>query len=181
MPKIGLFYGSKRGDTADAAEKIKKSFDSIEKDLVTVFNIKKVEVTKLEEYDKLILGSSTWEEGDLQLHWKRAFPQMDSLDLNGKQVAVFGLGNQSEFSTTFQTAIGTLARKARERGAALVGLWPAEDYDFLESPAVEGDHFLGLALDNTNQYELTEDRIDIWVQQIAREFGIIEEVEAAAS
>ncbi len=172
MPKIGLFYGSKRGDTADAAEQIQKIFNKIEKDLVDVYNVKKVELTKLTEYDKIILGSSTWEEGELQLHWKRAFPQMDEIDLSGKQVAVFGLGNQSEFSTTFQSAIGTLARKARERGAELVGFWPIDGYDFMESPAVEDDMFLGLPLDNTNQYEMTEDRIITWVQQVAQEFGL---------
>lgn len=176
MPKIALVYGSKRGDTADAAAKIKKAFDAFEKDLVEVFNVKRIELSKLEEYDKLILGSSTWEDGALQLHWQRAFPQMDNVNLSGKQVAVFGLGNQSEFSTTFQTAMGTLARKARERGAELVGLWPSEGYDFLESPAVEGDYFLGLALDNSNQYELTDSRIDTWVQQVAREFGVAQEV-----
>lgn len=172
MPKIGLFYGSKRGDTADAAEQIQKIFNKIEKDLVDVYNVKKVELTKLEEYDKIILGSSTWEDGELQLHWKRAFPQMDEIDLSGKQVAVFGLGNQSEFSTTFQSAMGTLARKARERGAELVGFWPIDGYDFMESPAVEDDMFLGLPLDNTNQYEMTEDRISSWVEQVAQEFGL---------
>ena len=172
MPKIGLFYGSKRGDTADAAEKIQKAFNKIDNGLVEIFNVKKVALSKLEEYDKLILGSSTWEEGDLQMHWKRAFPQMDTLDLSGKQVAVFGLGNQSEFSTTFQSAIGTLARKARERGAELVGFWPIDGYDFLESPAVEDDMFLGLPLDNTNQYEMTDERILTWVQQVVQEFGL---------
>lgn len=173
MPKIGLFYGSKRGDTADAAIKIKEVFDTIEQDLVAVFNVKKVDLSQLEEFDKLILGSSTWEDGDLQMHWKRAFPQMDAIDLSNKQVAVFGLGDQSEFSTTFQSAMGTLARKARERGAALVGFWPIDGYQFKESPGVENGVFLGLALDNMNQYELTDKRIQTWVQQIAREFGLV--------
>ncbi len=172
MSRIGLFYGSKRGDTADAAEKIKEAFDKVEKDLVDVYNVKKVDLSRMEEYDKLILGSSTWEEGSLQMHWIRAISQMDALDLSGKQVAVFGLGNQSEFSTTFQTAMGTLATKARSQGAELVGLWPIDGYEFDESPAVEDGRFVGLALDNANQYELTEDRIKTWVRQLTREFGL---------
>lgn len=173
MPKIGLFYGSKRGDTADAAFKIKEAFDGIAEDLVTVFNVKKVDLSRLEEFDKLILGSSTWEDGDLQMHWKRAFPQMDAIDLSGKQVAVFGLGDQSEFSTTFQSAMGTLARKARERGAELVGAWPTDGYRYKVSPGVEDGVFLGLALDNMNQHEMTDKRIQTWVQQIAKDFGVI--------
>lgn len=178
MPTIGLFYGSKRGDTADAAFKIKEVFDTIEEDLVTVFNVKKVDLSKLEEFDKLILGSSTWEDGDLQMHWKRAFPQMDDINLSDKQVAVFGLGDQSEFSTTFQSAMGTLAQKARERGAELVGFWPTDGYTFQESPGVEDGHFFGLALDNTNQHEKTDKRIEAWVQQIAREFGVVREAQS---
>ncbi len=174
MSRIGLFYGSKRGDTADAAEKIKEAFDKVEQDLVDVYNVKKVDLSRMQEYDKLILGSSTWEEGSLQMHWMRAISQMDALDLSGKQVAVFGLGNQSEFPTTFQTAMGTLATRARAQGAELVGRWPIDGYEFDETPAVEDGWFVGLALDNTNQYELTEDRIKTWVKQLTREFGLKE-------
>jgi flavodoxin I len=172
MAKIGLFYGSKRGNTQSAAERIKEEFDGIEPDMVTVFNVKKVALEKMNEFDKIILGSSTWEDGDLQMHWKRAFPQLDGIDLNGKQVAIFGFGDQAEFSTTFVSALATLAEKARERGAELVGYWPTEGYTFESSPAVENGHFVGLSLDNTNQYQLTNKRIKGWVEQLSREFGL---------
>jgi Flavodoxin. len=68
--------------------------------------------------------------------------------------------------------MATLATRARERGAELVGLWPVDGYEFDESPAVEDGRFVGLALDNANQYELTEDRIKTWVRQLTREFGL---------
>ncbi|NJP04950.1 MAG: flavodoxin [Chloroflexaceae bacterium] len=172
MAKIGLFYGSKRGNTADAAMTIKESFDQVEPDLVEVHNVKRIELSKMNEYEKIILGSSTWEAGQLQMHWKRAFPQMDEIDLHGKQVAVFGFGNQSEFNTTFQGGIAILSQKARERGADLVGLWPIDGYQVADCPAVEDGHFVGLALDNTNQHELTKERIQTWVQQLISEFGL---------
>lgn len=179
MAKIGLIYGSKYGNTQSAAARIKEEFDAIEEGIVSVFSVKKVTLADtLADYDKLILGSSTWEDGDLQMHWKRAFPQLDDVDLSGKQVAVFGLGDQSEFSTTFQGAMAMLADKARERGATLVGAWPTEGYTFFECPAVEDDMFVGLALDNTNQHQLTNERIKTWVQQIAEEFGVLREVSA---
>lgn len=172
MGRIGLFYGSKRGDTRNAAEKIKEEFDAVQKDLVVVYNVKRTDLSQMAEYDTIILGSSTWEEGGLQEHWLRVFPQMDELDLQGKRVAIFGLGDQYEFSTSFQGAIGILARKSRERGAEVVGLWPTEGYHFESSPAVENGHFLGLALDNINQYELTNRRIKAWVGQLAKEFDL---------
>lgn len=173
MTRIGLFYGSKRGDTQSAAKKIKEAFDAVQKDLVTLHDVKNsTDLSMMAEYDKLILGSSTWENGGLQEHWLAAFPQMDSVDLQGKQVAVFGLGDQYEFSSTFQGAIGVLAHKARERGAQLVGLWPTKGYEFDASPAVEDGHFLGLALDNMNQFEMSSKRIKAWVKQLTSEFGL---------
>lgn len=170
MQKIGLFYGSKRGNTEDAAMRIKEAFDNVGHDLVTVMNIKKVEDLGIfDEYEIMILGSSTWEKGQLQVHWKRFLPTLETLNLTGKKVAVFGLGDQSEFCTTFQGGMGILARKARERGAELVGFWPNEGYTFVESPALEDDQFLGLALDYMNQAELTKERIAAWVQQLQGE------------
>ncbi len=173
MAKIGLFYGSKRGSTKDAAERIKAEFDAIAPGVVEVFNIKNVEPDALNGYEKLILGSSTWEKGKPQVHWKRFLPNLEAQDLSGKQVAVFGLGNQSEFCTTFQGGMAILARTARERGAQLIGSWPINGYCFEESPGVENGMFLGLALDYTNQEELTKERIQEWVQQIASEFGLV--------
>jgi flavodoxin I len=59
-----------------------------------------------------------------------------------------------------------------KQGAVLKGFWPVEGYDFEESESVENGKFFGLALDFDNQDELTEPRIDKWVNQIRREFGI---------
>jgi flavodoxin I len=172
MTSIGLFYGSKRGDTENVAYGIKEAFDAIQPDLLTVFNVKKVELSKMMEFEKLILGSSTWEGGNVQMNWLRKLPQMESVDLSGKQVAVFGLGDQMEFADTFQSAIGVLARKARDQGAELVGRWPTEGYTFTASEGVEDGHFFGLSIDTMNQHHLTDKRIKMWVEQLAKEFGV---------
>ena len=51
-------------------------------------------------------------------------------------------------------------------GATVVGRWPSEGYDYVDSDAVEDEHFLGLAIDQHNQAELTEDRLTDWLAQI---------------
>jgi flavodoxin I len=174
MTTIGLFYGSSKGSTEGAASRIKKEFDkTVQAGLVTVVNVKEDDdLSNMAGYDKLILGTSTWEDGQLQEDWQAVFAQLDTLDLSGKQVAVFGFGDQYEFGDTFQSAIGILARKARERGAEIVGLWPHTGYDFTHSDGVEDGHFLGLALDSVNQYEQTRPRIKAWVGQLSGEFGL---------
>ena len=55
---------------------------------------------------------------------------------------------------------------AAERGATLVGRWPVAGYEFTASRAVDGEEFLGLALDQHHQPLLSEARIDAWLAQI---------------
>lgn len=173
MTSIGLFYGSSKGNTETAAQRIKRELGKAAQDAtISMINVNEADLSTLGDYDKIILGTSTWENGQLQEDWLKVFRQMDTMDLSGKQVAVFGMGDQYEFADTFQNALGTLARKARERGAELVGLWPDEDYDYTASEGVEDGHFLGLALDITNQYDETRPRIKAWSKQIAGEFGL---------
>ena len=172
MTKIGLFYGSNDGHTEDVAERIKAAFDDYEPDIVSVANIAHASVDDIGRWDKLIFGIPTWNIGQLQDDWYIFFPDMDRLDLTRKKVAIFGLGDQYEYSSTFLDAVGTLADKVMERGGDLIGLWPAQGYAFESSLALEGDYFLGLALDEDHQPELTDERIKAWVAQLAKEFGL---------
>jgi flavodoxin I len=57
-------------------------------------------------------------------------------------------------------------------GAKLIGRWPTEGYDFTGSESIEDDEFLGLALDEDQQDEMSEERIDAWVKQISKEAGL---------
>jgi flavodoxin I len=171
MARIGLFYGSNEGHTGAVADRIKAAFDVIEPDMVSVFNIAQVSVEAIARWDKLIFGIPTWNVGQLQDDWDIFFPYLDQLDLSGKTVAIFGLGDQYVYSSTFLDAVGILADKVLDLGADLVGLWPATGYEVEGSLALEKDFFLGLALDEDNQPELTEQRIQAWVAQVVDEFG----------
>jgi flavodoxin I len=172
MADIGLFFGSDTGNTAKAAGLIRQAFDAVQPGLVTVMDIATHELHEMGAYDKLILGCPTWNIGELQSDWDRLLPQMDTLDLSGRQVALFGLGDEGGYPDTYQDAIGIIGEKARERGATLVGFWPTAGYDFLESRGVEDGMFMGLMLDDDNAPELTPERIKVWVQQLVQEFGV---------
>ena len=58
----------------------------------------------------------------------------------------------------------------------MIGAWPTGGYDFEASAAefVPG-WFMGLAIDEDNQGEMTEQRIEEWVTQIMAEFSLITE------
>lgn len=166
MKKIKLFYGSSTGNTEHAAELIRKEFG--DEDLPAL-NIAEASSADFESADALILGISTWEDGQLQEDWEEFFPNLDQVELRGKKVALFGLGDAAGFSGEFVSALGLLNAKIKERGATVVGAWPAAGYSFDHSNALEGDQFVGLVLDEDNQPEKTPERIKSWVRVIKQE------------
>jgi flavodoxin I len=173
MSKIGLFYGSSVGNTEDAARSIQRAFDAFQPGLVSLVNIAGyASIRTMPNYEYVIIGASSWLDGGLQEDWLRVLPQMGEIDLQGKKVALFGLGDQVNYPDAFQDAIGILAQHVRQRGAVLVGRWPTEGYTFTASRGVEDGMFLGLSLDNDNQLHLTEQRVRQWVQQLLQEFGL---------
>jgi flavodoxin I len=166
MMKIGIFYGSTTGNTADAAKAVKTELDTLGD--VVLESVSNISVSAMAEYDLLILGSSTWGLGEIQDDWYGK-ETLAGVDLSGKKVAVFGTGDQYGYGDTFADAIGILAESAEAAGATLIGLWPTEGYDASESVAVRDGHFVGLALDNDNQSELTAGRIKTWTDQLKSE------------
>lgn len=171
MTKIGLFYGSTAGTTAEAAEHIKEAFDVFEEGLVEIHDIATCDLETMYDYEKLIIGVPTYNIGELQDDWYFVFDDLSNVVLTGMQVAVYGLGDQYTYPYSFQDAIGILGRRLRDEcGAELVGYWPIEGYDFEDSAGVEDGKFMGLALDDDGQPELNEQRIQAWVKQLITEF-----------
>ena len=168
--EIGLFYGSTTCYTEIAAEKIQSQFDEGE---VNLFNIKDVALAESEKFDLLIFGISTWDYGEIQEDWESHWDDIDALDLNGKIVALYGMGDQIGYTEWFQDALGMLHDKVITQGGYVIGFWPNEGYEFAASKALTQDEsqFVGLALDEDNQYNESEQRINAWCQQIKSEIN----------
>ena len=166
---IGLFYGSSTCYTEIVAEKIVAIFGE---DRVDLHNIADEPVIKAQFYDCLIFGIPTWDYGELQEDWEDIWDDLDELDLSGKRVALYGLGDQIGYPEWFQDALGYLHHKLLQLGAVSVGQWPNQGYEFEQSKALtdDGSHFVGLALDDENQFELTDQRLAQWCRQINEQF-----------
>ena len=65
-----------------------------------------------------------------------------------------------------------LSEKISELGGTTVGYWSTDGYEFTESKAIRDGKLVGLALDEDNQSDLTEERIKTWVAQLKQEFGV---------
>ena len=167
--KIGLFYGSSTCYTEMAAEKIR---DILGEDLVDIHNIKECQVTDMANYDLLLLGISTWDFGELQEDWEAVWDQLNGLELGGKVAALFGLGDQEGYAEWFLDAMGMLHDQLLPTGLNFIGYWPNEGYNFDASKALTDDkkHFVGLALDEDSQYDLSDERIATWCEQVLLEY-----------
>lgn len=174
MSRIGIFFGTDTGRTRLIAKQIAKKLGDAADAPV---NIGRTTLADFLAYDRLIVGSPTLGDGMLpgescglsQPSWEEFVPQLADADLAGKTIAIFGLGDQKKYSHEFVDAIGLLHDAFVARGARVVGRWPTAGYSFDASQAVDGDEFLGLALDQHHQPALTEDRIDTWLAQIQPE------------
>ena len=162
MARIGVFYGSTTGVTEEVANKISAKLDNAD-----VYNIAG-NLEKMNDYDVIIMGTSTWGYGDLQDDWQGVLDDMPSLNLSGKKVAYFGTGDQSSFSDTFIDGIGIIHEKIKDSGVILIGETETDGYTFDGSSGVEDGKFLGLAIDEVNQSDLTDERVEKWTEEIKK-------------
>ena len=172
---IGLFYGSSTCYTDMAGEKIAAAIDELMgRPTVERHNIANEPVIKAQFYNYLIFGIPTWDYGELQEDWEEIWPDLDELALQGKHVALYGLGDQRGYPEWFLDALGYLHDKLVERGAQPVGYWPSAGYEFENSKALtaDGSRFVGLALDDESEFDKTPERIVHWAVQVLSEFGL---------
>ena len=168
--KIGLFYGSTTCYTEMAAEKMRAILGE---DLVDIFNVKQTPLTEAENFDLLILGISTWDFGEIQEDWDEIWNDISTFSLNDKTIALYGLGDQEGYGEWYLDAMGMLHDQLQKTGARIIGYWPNdESYQFDASKALTEDkkQFVGLALDEDSQYELSDERIATWVEQVLVEY-----------
>ncbi len=166
MTKIGLFYGSEMGHTERVAALIGKEFENE----IIIEDIAQATSRQMQKYDLLIFGVPTWDDGKLDWNWEWFLQYLDKIDFTGKKVALFGLGDQERYTEAFLEGMAIIYKKLKAKGATIVGEWPTEGYNNTESSAIRNNRFVGLAIDEDNQADLTKDRVKKWVEQLKREF-----------
>jgi flavodoxin I len=160
MKSTVVIYGSSTGTCQSIAQTIA---DKLGVEAIDVASLTE-EVVK--SNDNLILGTSTWGAGELQDDWYDGVKVLKSAGLQGKTVAVFGCGDSESYSDTFCGGMRELYDAASEAGAKLIGEVDASDYTYDDTEAVVDGHFVGLALDDVNESDKTENRIDAWIAVI---------------
>lgn len=163
MSKIAVFYGSTTGTCETLAGQIAEKLGTSD-----VFSAADLDDAKIAEYDVLVLGSSTWGDGELQDDWYDAVETLKKADLSGKKVALFGCGDSASYTDTFCSAMGIIYEAVA--GATVVGKGISTDgYSFSNSLAVVDGAWVGCALDEVNESDQTAARIDAWVAKVKAE------------
>lgn len=115
--KILIVYASRRGTTRKTTQTIS---DILEQEGYTV-EIKKAsncKAVELKNYRIVLLGSSTWADGDLHEDLDQLERDLRDLDLKGISAAAFGTGN-SRFRF-FCEAVDILETRLKHSGAKLL-------------------------------------------------------------
>lgn len=160
MAKTIVVYGSTTGTCENIANTIGTKLGA------DVINVTDLSADQIAEADLLVIGTSTWGAGELQDDWYDGINVLKGTDLSGKKVAVFGCGDSAGYSDTFCGGMKELYDAAKGAGATMVGEVATDGYTFDDSDSVVDGKFVGLALDDVNEDDKTEERIDAWLPTI---------------
>lgn len=168
MEKTAILYGSSSGNTETTAKNIAKRISNGQ---VEIFDVANIAASSVEPFKNLILGTSTWGVGDLQDDWEAFLPQFEKIDLSEKTVALFGLGDSSSYPDSFVDGMGIIYKTIQKKGCKIIGEVEADEYSFDDSEALVNGKFIGLPLDEDNESDHSDDRINNWLKQILPEFA----------
>lgn len=166
MEKIGIFYGSTTGTTEDIASRIGKVLGVSAGDIHDVGN---ADVNTIDNYDCLLLGSSTWGSGELQDDWYDFIEKLKKKDLTGKKIGFFGCGDSDSYPNTFCDALRVLYDDLQSSGCIFIGSYKPENYSVTDSLINKDGEFVGLAIDEVNESDKTDTRIQSWAELIKAE------------
>merc|ERR1712222_284669 len=153
MGKVALVYSTTTGNTETVAGYITEATG------LEAVDISDMSAEDIAAADGLICGAPTWHTGADSERSGTAWDEfiygdLTSIDLKGKKVAIFGLGDQAGYGDNFCDAMDELVTCFKGQGAEVIGSWSAEGYDHMESKSIDGEKFVGLPCDEDNQPEL---------------------------
>lgn len=120
MAKIGIIVGSTTGNTETVGNTIAGLLTD-KGHTVENCDVASIAPADLpQDFDAVLFGCSTWGEDEIELQddFQDFYDNMDSANLSGKKVAVFGCGDSSY--TYFCGAVDAIEEKSKELGAVII-------------------------------------------------------------
>ena len=150
MKKILILHTSLTGNTEQIAYMLKTQLDNGEFDITTKdIGYENIEVAELMDFDGILVGTYTYDDGNLPYEIEDFHDELDDVDLTGRIVGVFGSGDRSY--SFFCNAVNLFQAQFKKTNATVlehtvkVELYPEEDED-LESIRTLGQQFANALL-----------------------------------
>jgi len=171
MSKIGIFVGTAGGTSMKIADALIEAFNIDEDDVINMEDDFDDVEDQMLEYDVLFIGSSTWGQGDVHFSWVDPVLEIedDEIDFSGKTVAFFGAGDTKKHGEHFCSALGKLYKTFTGAGAKAIGFITKDDYSYESSLAQIDGKLCGCAIDEHNESDKTEQRIETWIGALKAE------------
>ncbi len=171
MSKMGIFVGTAGGTSMKIADALIEEFGIDEDDVINMEEDFDDIEDQMLEYDVLFIGSSTWGQGDVHFSWVDPVLEIedDGIDFSGKIVAFFGAGDCKKHGEHFCSALGKLHKTFTDAGAKAIGFIPKDDYDYEFSLAEIDGKLCGCAIDEHNESDKSDDRIETWISALKEE------------
>ena len=172
MKKIGIFYGPAGGRTEVVAKRIGQLLQEDNYDLIS---LDRAGIADIDKYENIIfgiatIGKETWDAEPVESGWFDFMPELEKANLKGKKIAIYGLGDHLRWPNHFVNAMGELYHLLKEKGIDTIGKVSPDDYTFDESEALIDGMFVGLPIDEDFEPDMTDRRIQDWVNQVTKEF-----------
>jgi len=165
----GVYYSTSTGNTETVAGYIAEAVGDVE-----IEDIGDASDDAIQGHESLIVGAPTWNTGADEQRSGTAwddwlYDTLPNLDLDGKKVAIFGVGDQASYCDNYCDAAGELYDLFSAKGAKMFGKTSTDGYDHTESKAEIDGKFCGLMCDEDNQDDESESRAKAWVAQLKDE------------
>lgn len=171
MKKIGIFYGSTTGATLTVVEEIA---NALKVNPADIHDVALTPPSAVDDYDVVILGASTWGDGDLQADMADFIDGLSALDLEDKLVAIFGCGDDT-MADTFCDSVGEIYHRLHDTKAMFFAPFNNDDYTYRHSDSDVSGISVGLCIDNVNHADATSSRVKAWTAEILKVINDIED------
>ena len=167
---IGLFYAPSGGSVHKVAKRIKQKIKDRKVDMLYIRDVKPEDFLN---YRNIILVSSTsgkdaWNNDETD-EWAAFMPGLQKLRLDGQRIALVGLGNSVLYPNNFVDGLSNFADLIEEKGGILIGKTETDGYTYTLSRSIQDNLFMGLPLDEDNEANQTDARIEKWLSLVLPE------------
>lgn len=119
MGKVLLLFASTTGNTELMADAIADQLLSHQHEVkIKSFDFDRIDVDEILDYDAVLVGTHTWDDGDLPYEVEDFYDDLGDVDITGKIFAVFG--SADSYYDSYGAAVDLIADHAKNLGAEVL-------------------------------------------------------------